>query len=293
MTSATVSAPGTYTFMLSADDGVHAVAYDAVVVRVTGHDALANISTRVQVGTGSNVAIAGFIIVGDAAKQVVVRGLGPSLAASGVAGSLPDPVLELHDSAGSLLQTNNDWQETQADALRAANLAPTHDLESAILTTLAPGAYTAILRGQGNATGIGLVEVYDLQTSAASKLGNLSTRGQVGSGQNVMIGGTIVTGPDTARVVFRALGPSLSASGIPNPLPDPRIDLFDANGNPIFSNNNWKDSQQAAIAGSGLAPPNDLESAILADLAPGNYTAAVNGVGGVSGIGLVEAYHLQ
>ena len=292
-TTATISAPGTYTFMLSADDATHAVAYDAVVVRVTGHNALANLSTRVQVGTASNVAIAGFIVTGNTAKQVVVRGLGPSLAAAGVQGALSDPLLELYDASGNLLASNNDWQQTQAQALRDANLAPSNDLESAILATLAPGAYTAILRGNGNATGIGLVEVYDLQTSATSKLGNLSTRGLVGSAQNVMIGGTIVTGPDTARVVFRALGPSLAAAGIQNPISDPQLDLFDANGAKISSNNNWKDSQQIAIAGAGLAPSSDLESAILADLAPGNYTAVVSGVNGASGIALVEAYHLQ
>ncbi len=292
-TTATITAPGTYTFMLSADDGTHAVAYDAVVVRVTGHNALANLSTRVQVGTASNVGIAGFIVTGNSAKQVVVRGLGPSLATVGIQGALSDPVLELYDATGNLLASNNDWQQTQAQTLRDANLAPTNDLESAILATLAPGAYTAIVRGNGNGTGIGLVEVYDLQTTATSKLANLSTRGLVGSAQNVMIGGTIVTGPDAARVVFRALGPSLAAAGIANAISDPQIDLFDANGSKISSNNNWKDSQQAAIAGSGLAPANDLESAIVADLAAGNYTVIVSGVNGASGVGLVEAYHLQ
>jgi hypothetical protein len=211
----------------------------------------------------------------------------------GVQGSLSDPLLELYDASGNLLATNNDWQQTQAQSLRDANLAPSNDLEAAILATLAPGAYTAILRGNGNATGIGLVEVYDLQTSSTSKLGNLSTRGLVGSAQNVMIGGTIVTGSDPARVVFRALGPSLGVVGIQNPLGDPQLDLFDANGGKISSNNNWKDSQQVAIAGAGLAPSSDLESAILADLVPGNYTAVVSGVNGASGIALVEAYHLQ
>ena len=292
-TTATISAPGTYMFMLSADDGTHAIAYDAVVVRVTGHCALANLSTRVQVGAANNVAIAGFIVTGNTAKQVVVRGLGPSLAAAGVSGSLSDPVLELYDASGSLLLANNDWQQTQAQALRDANLAPSNDLESALLATLAPGAYTAILRGNSNATGVGLVEVYDLQTSATSKLGNLSTRGLAGAAQNVMIAGTIVTGPDAARVAFRALGPSLAAVGIQNPISDPQLDLFDANGGKISSNDNWKESQAAAITDTGLAPSNDLESAIIANLAPGNYTAVVSGVNGATGIALVEAYHLQ
>ncbi|HYJ04373.1 MAG TPA: hypothetical protein VEX43_04525 [Chthoniobacterales bacterium] len=292
-TTATVNGPGTYTFMLSADDGVHTVAYDAVVVRVTGRDALANLSTRVQVGSSNNVAIAGFIIIGDMAKQVAIRGLGPSLADAGVQGALGDPVLELYDSAGTLLLGNNDWQEAQGQALRNANLAPTNNRESAILATLAPGSYTAVLRGNGGETGIGLVEVYDLQPGAASKLANISTRGLVGTGPTVMIGGTIVTGPDSARVVFRALGPTLAAAGITNSLSDPQLELFNSNGVRISANNNWKDSQQAAIASAGLAPSNDSESAILADLPPGNYTAVVSGVSGDTGVALVEAYHLQ
>ena len=292
-TNVTITAPGTYTFMLSADDGVHAIAYDAVVVRVTGHNALANLSTRVQVGTANDVAIAGFIVTGNSSKQVVVRGLGPSLANAGVSAPLSDPTLELYDSAGQLLTTNNDWQQTQAQALRDAKLAPTNDLESAILATLAPGAYTAIVRGNGSATGVALVEVYDLQPSAGSKLANLSTRGLVGAAQNVMIGGTIVTGPDSARVVCRAIGPSLAAVGITNPISDPQLDVFDSNGGKVASNNNWKDSQQAAITAAGLAPSSDSESALIVDLTPGNYTAVVSGVNGATGVGLVEAYHLQ
>jgi hypothetical protein len=293
VTTATVTVPGTYTFMLSADDGVHAVAYDAVVVRVTGNNALANLSTRLRVGTGNNVAIEGFIITGNSAKQVVVRGLGPSLGTLGVEGELSDPTLELYDSSGTPLGGNNDWQETQEQALRDVNLAPSDELEAAILTTLTPGSYTAVVRGNGGSTGIGLVEVYDLQPAAASKLGNLSTRGAVGTGQDVMIGGTIVIGPDAARVVFRALGPSLNSAGIQNPMSDPLLELFDANGVKIGANNNWKESQQAEVAGAGLAPTHDSESAIVSDLSPGNYTAVVSGVNGATGIALVEAYHLQ
>src|SRR4051812_35548662 len=292
-TSVTINSPGTYTFLLSADDSLHAVAYDAIVVRVTGHNALANLATRVQVGAANDVAIAGFIVTGNTSKQVVVRGLGPSLTNADVQGALSDPLLELYDSTGNLLASNNDWQQGQVQALRDANLAPPNDLEAAILATLAPGAYTAIVRGNAGATGIGLVEVYDLQPSATSKLANLSTRGFVGAGQNVIIGGAIITGPDNARVVFRALGPSLAGVGIQNAIADPQLDLFDGNGGKILSNNNWKDSQQVAIAGAGLAPRNDLESAIVLDLAPGNYTAVVSGVNGTTGVALVEAYHLQ
>lgn len=293
VTTATLDTPGTYTFMLSADDGTHAAAFDALVVRVTGRNALANLSTRVQVGRAGNVAIAGFIITGTTAKQVVVRGLGPSLTAAGVQGAVSDPVLELYDASGNLFLTNNDWPQTQAQPLRDSNLAPSHHLESAILTTLAPGAYTAIVRGNDNATGIGLAEVYDLQPAALSKLANLSTRGVVGTAQNVMIGGTIVTGQDRARVLFRALGPSLVAAGIQNALVDPQLDLFNGNGARIAVNDNWRDSQAGAITSAGLAPASDLESAIVADLAPGNYTAVVNSVTGLTGVALVEAYHLQ
>jgi hypothetical protein len=292
-TTATINAPGTYTFVFSADDAVHAVAYDAVVVRVTGHDALANISTRVQVGTSNNVAIAGFIVVGNAAKQVVVRGLGPSLTGAGVQGALADPVLELHGADGTLLLRNDDWQETQAQALSDAGFAPTNNFESALLTTLAPRAYTAILQSKDSSPGIGLLEVYDLQQTPSSKLANISTRGLVGTGQNVMIGGTIVTGPDAGRVVFRALGPSLAANQIANPLSDPQIEIFNANGNKIGGNNNWRESQQGLLAATGLAPTNDFESAIVIDLSPGAYTAVVSGASGPPGVALVEAYHLQ
>jgi hypothetical protein len=292
-TTVTIPGPGTYTFLLNADDTVHAVAYDAVVVRVTGRDALANLSTRLNVGTGASVAIAGFIVTGNTGKQVVIRGLGPSLAGAGVQGWLGDPVLELYDSTGNPIASNDDWQQTQAEELQNAGLAPTNSAEAAILSALAPGSYTAVLRGKASATGIGLVEVYDLQPAPNSKLANLSTRGLAGANQNVMIGGAIVTGMDAARVVFRALGPSLSGSGITNPIGDPQLELFDANGARLALNNNWKDSQQSAIVAAALAPASDLESAIVADLPPGNYTAVVGSANGGSGVALVEAYHLQ
>ena len=292
-TTATISGPGTYTFMLSADDGVHSVAYDAVVVRVTGHDALANLSTRVNVGSSSNVAIAGFIVTGTDSKQVVVRGLGPALASAGVQGWLGDPVIELYDSAGNILASNDDWQQSQPQELQNAQLAPADSREAALLATLAPGNYTAIVQGKGSAGGIGLVEVYDLQTAASSKLANLSTRGLTGSNQDVMIGGTIVAGPDSARVLFRALGPSLASAGIQNAVADPQIELFDANGVRLAVNNDWKDLQQSLISATGLAPGNDLESAIVADLPAGNYTAVVSATNGDVGVALVEAYHLQ
>jgi hypothetical protein len=286
------SQPGKYTLMLSASDGVHAVAYDAVIIRVTANAAVANISTRVDVGDGQNVSIGGFIIPGTAAKQVLIRAIGPSLAALGVQGSLVDPTLELRDSGGNLIQTNDNWKETQEQAIRDTMLAPSNDLESAIIVSLQPGAYTATVSGMNHTTGIGLVEVYDLQRTPESKLVNISTRGSVGIGQGVMIGGLIVLGPDSARILFRAIGPSLIEAGVQSALADPQLDLFDAQGARVAANNNWKDSQQAAIEDTGAAPVDDHESAILADLDPGNYTAVVSGVSGGIGTALVEAYYL-
>ncbi len=292
-TTASFTKPGNYTLVLSANDGVHAITYDAMAVRITARASMGNISTRVDVRSGENVSIGGFIVAGSAAKQVIVRAMGPSLAGAGVQGSLTDPTLELHDSSGNLLQANDNWKETQEQAIRDTTLAPPNDLESAIVASLEPGAYTAIVRGTSNSTGVGLVEVYDLQRGPASKLANISTRGLVGTGDKVMIGGLILVGPDPARILFRAIGPSLVSAGIQLALADPQLDLFDAQGTKVASNNNWKESQQAAIQDTGVAPTNDVESAILADLNPGNYTAVVSGVNGGMGVALIEAYHLQ
>lgn len=293
-TTASFSQPGTYTLMLSANDGVHTVAYDALVVHVTAGDSgLGNISTRVNVQNGQSVSIGGFIIGGNVPKQVIVRAMGPSLAGAGVEDWLDDPMLELRDSSGNLLQANDNWQDTQKQVIRDTTLAPSNDLESAIVSSLQPGAYTAVVSGANNVTGIGLVEIYDLQRTPSSKLANISTRGSVGTGQNVMIGGLILLGPDPARILFRAIGPSLVAAGIVSPLADPQLELFDAQGTRIALNNNWRDSQQAEIQATGAAPTDDAESAILSDLTPGNYTAVVSGVNGGTGTALIEAYYLQ
>jgi len=292
-TTASFTQPGVYTLLLSANDGVHTVAYDALVVHVTSRASLGNISTRVDVRSGQSVSIGGFIIPGSVAKNVIVRAIGPSLADSGVLGALADPTLELRDSSGTLLQANDNWKDTQEQAIRDTTLAPTNDLESAIVAPLQPGAYTAVVSGKNSTTGIGVVEVYDLQRSPSSKLVNISTRGSVGTGQNVMIGGLILLGPDPARILFRAIGPSLVAAGIPSALADPQLNLFDAQGTTVATNNNWRDSQEAAIQGTGAAPTDDAEAAILVDLYPGNYTGVVSGVNGGTGTALIEAYYLQ
>jgi uncharacterized repeat protein (TIGR03803 family) len=257
---------------------------------------LLNISTRLQVLTNDKVLIAGFIITGTDPKKIIIRGIGPSLA--GVGGVLQNPTLELHQGSATLAM-NDDWKDRQAE-VEATTIPPTNDFESAIVTTLNPGAYTAVLAGKNNGTGVGVVEVYDLAPAANSKLANISTRGFVDSGANVMIGGLIVdggTGGGTARVILRAIGPSLAATGIQGLLQDPSLELHDASGAIIASNDNWKtrsdgSSQQGEIEATSIPPSNDAESALVQNLAPGNYTAIVRGTANTSGIAVVEAYTL-
>jgi uncharacterized repeat protein (TIGR03803 family) len=258
---------------------------------------LLNISTRLQVLTNDKVLIGGFIITGTAPKRVIIRGIGPSL--GGASGLLQDPMLELHQGTATLA-FNDDWKANQAE-IEATNIPPTNDLESAIVTTLAPGAYTAILEGKNNGTGVGMVEVYDLSQAASSRLSNISTRGFVDAGDNVMIGGLIVSGGiggGNARVLLRSIGPSLSASGIQGVLQDPNVELFNASGTTIASNDNWKtrpdgSSQQGEIEATGIPPTNNSEAALVQTLGPGNYTAIVRGATGTTGIAVVEAYTLQ
>ena len=191
----------------------------------------------------------------------------------------------------SLLLGNDNWRDTQEQEIQNTGLAPSDDRESAILTSLAPGSYTAIVSGKNNTGGIGLIEVYEM-AQAGSRLMNISTRGFVGTGDNVMIGGVILTGTDPATILFRAIGPSLASAGIQNPLTDPTLGLFNAQGTKIANDNNWKDSQQSAIQATGLAPSDDRESALLVDLSAGNYTAIVSGVNNTTGVALIEAYQL-
>jgi probable HAF family extracellular repeat protein len=253
---------------------------------------LANISTRVRVLPGDNALIGGFIVTGTEPRKVIIRGLGPSLA-SVVDGALADPTLELHQGS-VLLAQNDNWQDTQAAEIAATALQPAKNLESAIVRTLDPGSYTAVLRDGGAASGIGLVEVYDLGAGAASRLANISTRGFVGTADQVMIGGLIVTGDPagSARVIIRAIGPALTNFGVPGALSDPVLELHDGNGALMASNDNWRSAQEAEIVATNLAPERDAESAIIETLAPGNYTAIVGGAAGATGVGLVEVYHL-
>jgi len=257
--------------------------------RVTGPTVLANISTRLPVGTGDNVLIAGFIVTGNQNKKVIIRAIGPSLS---LPGKLADPVLELHDSSGALLEMNDNWMDSpNKQAIIDSTIPPNNPLESAIVRSVAPGTYTAIERGVGGGTGIGVVEAYDLDTSANSKLANISTRGLVQTGDNVLFAGTIVVGQASQKVIIRALGPS---TGVPGAMADPTLELHDGNGALLEANDNWMDSpNKQAIIDSTIPPPNNLESAIVRVLAPGNYTAIVRGVNNTTGIAVVEIYALN
>jgi pectin methylesterase-like acyl-CoA thioesterase len=255
---------------------------------------LFNISTRLRVGTGDSVGIGGFIITGVEPKKVILRAIGPSLGASGLDDVLPDPVLELRGADGALIATNDNWNDDPVSSshLAALGLTPADELESALVITLPPDAYTAIIRDNTGATGTALVEVYDGNLAADSQLANISTRGFVGTGDNVMIGGFVMGGNGRAngRVVVRALGPSLSAFGITDVLQDPLLELKNANGLTLISNDDWQQSQEDEINQTGLAPTDARESALVTILPDGNYTAIVRGTGNGTGVAVVEVY---
>ena len=254
---------------------------------------LANISTRGQVLTGDDVLDAGFIVTGSGSKQLLIRGLGPSLTGAAVSGALADPILELHDSSGAVLATNDNWKQTQQSEIEATGLAPSFDVESAIIVTLNAGSYTVIERGVNGDTGIGLVEIYDRAAGFGPELGNISTRDFVGAGNDVMIAGFIVSGRSggMSEVLVRGLGPSLGKDGVSDPLADPVIELHDGNGNIVASNDDWMTTQGAQISATGLAPDDPAEAAILINLAPANYTAIESGKNGGVGVGLIEVYN--
>jgi hypothetical protein len=247
-----------------------------------------------KVQTGDNVMIAGFIITGTAPKNLAIRALGPSLRQVGLSDVLNDPVLELRGPDGGILNANDNWKDDSSTAtqLEARGFALQNDLEAAVIATLAPGAYTATVHGKNGTTGNGLVEVYDLDQDSASELANISTRGSVQPGDSVMIGGFVLGGNDSARVLVRAVGPSLAQFGVADSLSDPMLELHDGNGALLQRNTNWRATQEAAIRAAGLAPGNDAEAAMLLELPPGAYTAIVAGENGAKGVGLVEIFSL-
>jgi len=256
-----------------------------------------NLSTRLRVQTGDNVGIGGLIITGGAPKHVLARAIGPSLTQVGVPDALADTVLELHGPGAFATITNDNWRDdpVQEAAILATGLAPTNNLESAIDTTMNPGAYTAVVRGKNNTSGVALIEVYDLSPAVQAKLANISTRAFVGTADNVVIAGFVLGGQDNDRIALRGIGPSLIAVGVTNALPDPTLELRDGNGALLMANNDWQDdpAQAAELTAAGLAPTNQLESGIAATLPPGTYTALLAGHNNGTGVGLVEFYDLN
>jgi hypothetical protein len=249
------------------------------------------------VETGEGVMIGGFIITGNEPKRVIIRGIGPSMSSVGVNGTVSDPILRLFSSNGSPIAVNDNWQDTQQAEIANTGLQPQDSRESAIIATLSPAAYTATVAAANGSNGVGLVEIYDLSSTANAKLANISTRGSVQTAENVMIGGFVLGGNsiNPAKVVVRALGPSLGQVGINNPLSNPTLSLFDNNGQLVGANDNWTEdpAQASQLQALNLAPQSPGESAVVATLPPGQYTAVVAGQAGGTGIGLIEVYSIQ
>jgi hypothetical protein len=258
---------------------------DAFVVTSTA--TFANISTRLKVEAGDRALIGGFIVTGSAPKRLLLRALGPSIPLPGV---LNNPRLEVYDSAGHLMAANEDWGDApNKQEVTDSSLAPAHNRDAAILLTVAPGSYTAIVRGQGDETGIALVEVYDLEAGSDAMLANISTRGFVQKDDDVLIGGLILDGQLSRKIIVRAIGPSLSRS---DALANPTLELRNSNGDLIAENDDWRTAEQE-VSATTIPPSNDFESAVVRTLPPAAYTAIVRGVNGSTGLALVEAYALQ
>jgi hypothetical protein len=264
---------------------------------------VANVSTRLPVGTDDNVLIEGFIVQGPAgsSKKIMVRALGPSLVSVGITDALGNPTLEIRDGNNTVVATNDDWRITQvggiitgdqSQEISASGLAPGNDLESAIIANLSPGNYTAVVRGVGNTVGTGVVDAYDMSAASAAKVVNFATRGLIQPGDQLMIAGFIIqNGP--VRAVVRAIGPSLTGFGITNALADTTLQLRDQNGLIVRENDNWETDQKQELESTGLQPSNGLEAALVQTIPPGQYTAQVRGKPETTGIGVVEVYFIQ
>jgi hypothetical protein len=283
---------------------------DLQVMDVIGYDrnaagpgVVANVSTRLPVGTGDNALFEGFIVDGPAGstKKILVRALGPSLVPLGVADAVQNPTLEIFDNSNTKIASNDNWKTTQVGGnitgdqfaeINGSGLKPSNDLESAIIANLPPGMYTAVVRGAGNTVGTGVVDAFDLSTASAARLANVATRGLVQPGDKLMIGAFIIQdGP--VRVVVRAIGPSLAGFGVMNALPDTTLELKDMSGMTVVSNDDWMTDQKAELEATGLQPTNNLEAAVVRTIAPGQYSALVRGKPEATGTGVVQIYFLQ
>ena len=291
--SHTFHASGRFDYFCGSHVGIGFDQTGSVYVGIPAPPQPLNLSTRLRVQTGEKVLIGGFIITLNAPKRVLVRAIGPSLGGVGIAGALADPIMSLVNRYGAVIASNDNWRSHQQAEIQATGIPPSDDREAAIIATLLPESYTAIVEGKNGSTGIGLVEVYDLEPGADSKLTNISTRGFVDTGNNVLIGGFIL-GRESgmSRIVVRALGPSLSAAGVDGALADPALELRNSNGELVRGNRNWRDDQEAEITQTGIPPQDDRESAVTAMLPAGSYTAIVTGEGATTGVGLIEVYDL-
>jgi hypothetical protein len=254
---------------------------------------LANLSTRAFCKTREAVLVNEFVIQGTGTETLVLRGIGPSLSNFGVPGALKDPTVFLFDARGRTLDANNDWMDNpDKDEIIATGLPPTDPRESAIIDTFRPGLYTFVEQGVHRTQGVALPEIYDL-FDGGLQLSAVGTRAFVSTGDNVMLGGFILTGSAPVSLLIRALGPSLANAGLSRVLADPQLDVYDASGQLIFSNDNWRDTQEAEIIATGLAPTDDRESALVVTLNPGLYTNVLTGVGATTGIGFLQIYSLE
>lgn len=253
--------------------------------------ALANISTRTQVGIGEDVLIGGFIIDGVVAKKVALRALGPSLSAFGVNGAMSNPVLEVVDSTGAVVIANDDWN-VPGEEVSAAGLAPSDAREAALVVSLKPGSYTAIVSGKESTAGIALFELYDLD-APTGRVANISTRSRVETGDDVMIGGFILSSASGSKVIVRAIGPSLVQLGVADALLDPTLELYDSNGSIISANDNWRSDDEDAITQTTMAPTDRREAAIVATLIAGAYSGVIRGAQNTTGVALIEVFALN
>jgi hypothetical protein len=273
--------------------GVTPADFGAVAAFASASAELANVSIRLQVDPGEKAMIGGFIITGDAPKTVAIRALGPSLRDAGVAAPLPHPLLQVRDTSGALVARNSAWREGQPDHIVATGLMPPSESEAASVQTLAPGAYTASVGDADGSSGIGLLEIYDLDREPLSHVGNISARGFVGGEDAVVIEGFIVAGNGaSAKLVVRGMGPSLASADVKEPLADPVVEVRDADGVLLAVNDNWAETQAADIEEAALAPADPLDAATIIEVPPGAYTAMLRGADGATGVGVLEIYKL-